>query len=75
MNNTGTFTLANTQILDSNWPKALLKTSPLSQIVNAKYELSDSKSVAKLEGDFELDKEADLFSGMLASDTNQNQRQ
>ena len=33
------------------------------------------ESIAESKGDFELDKEANLFSGMLASDADQNQRQ
>lgn len=42
-------------------------------MVNAEDKLSDLEFVAELEGDFELDKEADLFSGILASDADQNQ--
>lgn len=38
-------------------------------------ELSDLKSVAGLECDFELDKKINLFSGILASDADQNWRQ
>lgn len=74
MNNT-IFILANAQLSDSNRPKALPKTSLLSQVVNTKDELSDSESVAKSECDFELDEEADLFSGILASNADQNRRQ
>lgn len=73
--NDTTSTSANVQLSDSNWLKALPKTSSLSQVVNAKDKLSDLESVAELEGNFELDKEADLFSRMLASDADQNQRQ
>lgn len=51
------------------------KTSRLGQIVNDEDKLSDSKSIAKLNSDFELDEEANLFSGILALDVDQNQRQ
>lgn len=74
MNNT-TSTSVNAQLSDSNRPKALPKTSPLSQVLNAEDELSESESVAESECDLELDADADLFSGMLASDADQNRRQ
>ena len=61
---------ANAQLLDSNRPKALAKTSFLSQVVNAEDKLSDSGSVAESKGEFELDKEAELFSEILALDAN-----
>lgn len=74
MNKTNS-TSANAQLLDSNRPKTLPKTSLLSQVINVKDKLSDSKSVPKSDCDFELDKEANLFSGMLALDADQDQRQ
>ena len=64
--NDTTFTSANAQLSNNNRPKALPKTSSLSQVVNVKDKLSDLESVAELEGNFELDEEADLFFGMLA---------
>ena len=70
-----TSTSANAQLSDSNRPKAFPKTSSLSQLINVEDKLSDLEAVAKSEGDFELDEEADLFSGMLASDADQNQKQ
>lgn len=51
------------------------KTSLLSQVVNAKDELSNSKFVTKSEDDFELDEEVDLFSRILVSDADQKWRQ
>ena len=44
-------------------------------MVNAENNLSNLEFVTKLESDFELNKEADLFSRMLVLDANQNQRQ
>ena len=44
-------------------------------MVNAKDKLSDLESGAESEGDFELDEKANPFSGILASDADQNQRQ
>lgn len=61
--------------MDSNRPKALLKTSSLSQVLKAEDESSESESVARSEGDFELDKEAVFFSGILATDADQDRRQ
>lgn len=72
--NTTTSTSVNAHLSDSNRPKALPKTSLLSQVLNVKDELSESESVAESECDLELDEEADLFSGMLASDADQNRR-
>lgn len=63
---------ANAQISDNNQPQTLLKTSSLSQIVNAKDKLSDLELVAKLGSDLELDEEANLFFRMLVSDADQN---
>lgn len=54
--------------MNSNWLKALSKTSFLSQVVNVKNKLSDLESIAKSKGDFELNEEAGLFSRMLALD-------
>lgn len=75
MNSTSSI-LANAQLLDSNWPKALPKNNLLSKMLNIKEEkLNDLESVARSEYDLELNKEVDLFSGILASDANQNWRQ
>lgn len=73
--NDTTFTSANAQLSDSNQPKTLPKTSSLSQIVNAEDSLSNLEFVAESERDFKLNEQADLFSRMLASDADQNQRQ
>lgn len=71
--NSALSTSANAQLSDSNRPKALPKNSPLSQVLNAAEEkLSDSESVAGSECDLEPDEEAELSSGILASDANQN---
>lgn len=45
MNNT-TFTLANAQLLDSNWLETLPKTSFPNYVIDAKDELSDFKFIA-----------------------------
>lgn len=74
MNNTNSI-LANTKLLDNNRPKVLPKTSSLSQIVNAKDELSDFKFIVKLKYNFKLGEEANLFLAMLALDVDQNRRQ
>lgn len=60
MNNI-TSLLANAQLSNSNWLKALPKTSSLSQVVKAEDELIDFESVAKSEYNLELNKEANLF--------------
>lgn len=66
---------ANAQLFDSNWSKALSKTSLLRQVFNTKDKLSDVESMARLEANFEYKKKADLFCGILASDANQDQKE
>lgn len=62
-----TFTLANIQISNSNWLKALSKTSFWSQIVNIKNKLNDLEFVVKSEIDFKLNKKVEFFSKILVS--------
>lgn len=67
--------LANTQLLNSNWPKTLPKNSFLSQVLNiAEEKLSDLESLARSKCNFELDKETKLLSKILTSDADQNRR-
>ena len=75
VNGTPSSISANAQLSDSNRPKALPKTSPLSQVLNAEDDLSDAESIAGSEADFEYDEEANLFSGILASDADQDRRE
>lgn len=72
VNSTSSFIIANAQFSNSNWLKTLSITSPLSQVLNAKDKLSDAESMVGLEADFEYNKKADLFSGILASDVDQD---
>lgn len=44
-------------------------------MVNAKNKLSDLESIAEFKSNFELDKEADFFSKILALNADQNQKQ
>lgn len=73
--NSALSTLANVQLLDSNRLKALPKNNSLSQVLNAmEEELSDLESVARSKCDLVPNKEAELLSGILASDADQNWR-
>ncbi len=65
-------TSANAQLLNSNCLKALPKASPLSLVHDIEDELSNSESIAGLEGEDKLDKETDLFSRVLATEANQS---
>lgn len=73
----GTGTTGNAQLLDENRPIA--KISQLNQVLNADEDLSDAESVAGSaagsEADFDIDDvdEADLISGLLATEADETQ--
>ena len=70
-------TAGNAQFSDSNRPKAQAKISPLNQVLNADDDVSDTSSLATSEAGSETDfdinhnDEADLISGVLATEVNE----
>lgn len=65
---------ANPELLNGNHLKAWLKASFLSLMHISKDKLSNSESMANSKAKDKLDKKTNLFSKILATETNSSQR-